>query len=567
MSVAEGKVEHQRPWLDNYPDGVDPGAEIDLTPVHERVAAACVTHADHVAMDFLGAEMSYRELGRQIDAFCGALQQDLGVRKGTHIAMLLPNTPFYAVAYYAALKAGATIVNCNPLYTVSEISQILENAGADLIITADLQQLFEKAEAFAEKGLVSKIVVCRFTSALPWMKALLFRLFKSGDLANPERSRFADRVVWFDRLLMAGRSPTPVEIDPARDVAVQQYTGGTTGLPKGAMLSHANIAANLSQVDLYGLGLFDYPSKLVAVLPFFHIFAMTACMNAPLANGGQVVIMPRWDMKGFLEIIDRKRPNLFLAVPTLLHSIATSPLTRGHDLNCLETCVVGGAALSDETRAAFAKVSDCLLAEGYGLTECSPVVCCAGLRSPSKPLSIGMPLPGTDIRFVDLEDPTKEMPTGERGEMVVKGPQVMLGYYGNDEATEQAFADGWFRTGDVGYVDADGFVFLVDRIKDIIVVNGFNVYPRSIEDALYKHPAVHECNVIGVEDQKRGEIPVAYVTLVAGQHATEAELREFLKTDLSPIEMPRRIEFRDELPKTFIGKLSKKDLRQERAHP
>jgi long-chain acyl-CoA synthetase len=225
--------------------------------------------------------------------------------------------------------------------------------------------------------------------------------------------------------------------------------------------------------------------------------------------------------------------------------------------------VVGGAALPGEIRAAFAKVSDCLLAEGYGLTECSPVVCCAGLRSPSKPLSIGMPLPGTDIRFVDLDDPTKEMPLGERGELVIKGPQVMLGYYANEEATEQGFADGWFRTGDVGYVDTDGYVYLVDRIKDIIVVNGFNVYPRTIEDALLKHPAVHECNVIGVEDAKRGEMPVAFVTLVEGEQVTEEDLRKFLKTDLSPIAMPRRIEFRDELPKTFIGKLSKKELRQE----
>lgn len=563
MSVTEGSVEHQRPWVDNYPPGVDYNAEIDLTPVHERVAAICRTHADRVALDFLGAQMTYRELGRRIDAFCGALQQDLGVRKGTHIAMLLPNSPFYAVAYFAALKAGATIVNCNPLYTVSELSPILENAGADLIITADLAPLFEKAEAFVDKGLIDKIVVCRFTSALPWLKGLAFRLFRSRDLASPARSRFADRVVGFDRLLAARRAPTQVEIDPARDVAVQQYTGGTTGLPKGAMLSHANIAANLSQVTTYSLGLFDYPSKLVAVLPFFHIFAMTACLNAPLANGGQVVIMPRWDLKGFLEIIDRKRPNVFLAVPTLLHIIATSSLTRGHDLSCLETCVVGGAALPGEIRAAFAKVSDCLLAEGYGLTECSPVVCCAGLRSPSKPLSIGMPLPGTDIRFVDLDDPTKEMPLGERGELVIKGPQVMLGYYANEEATEQGFADGWFRTGDVGYVDTDGYVYLVDRIKDIIVVNGFNVYPRTIEDALLKHPAVHECNVIGVEDAKRGEMPVAFVTLVEGEQVTEEDLRKFLKTDLSPIAMPRRIEFRDELPKTFIGKLSKKELRQE----
>ncbi|MEX0859461.1 MAG: AMP-binding protein, partial [Cucumibacter sp.] len=335
------------------------------------------------------------------------------------------------------------------------------------------------------------------------------------------------------------------------------------GLPKGAMLTHTNIAANISQIDQYGIGLFNFPARTIAVLPFFHIFAMTVCLNSPLANGGEVVMLPRFDLKALLALIRRKRPTILPAVPTLLQTIATSPLSKGHDLSCLEVCISGGAALPDETRAAFARVSNGILAEGYGLTECSPVVCCAGLRSPSKPMSIGMPLPGTDIRFVDLEDPTREVPLGERGELVVKGPQVMLGYYGNDAASRESFAEGWLRTGDVGYVDTDGFSFLVDRIKDIIIVNGFNVYPRTIEEALTKHPAVLECTVIGVKDDKRGEAPMAFVKLVEGQHVTEADLKSYLTADLSPIEMPREIVFRDHLPKTLIGKLSKKELKQE----
>jgi long-chain acyl-CoA synthetase len=557
------KTAHHRPWLNNYPAGVDYFAPIDLTPVFERVANACKTYSSHVALDFLGAETTYGELGRQIDAFCGALQAELGVVKGTRVALLLPNTPYYAFAYYAVLKAGGTVVNCNPLYAVNELAHIVANSRAEIVITLDLKQLFDKAEALAERGLAKTIVVGHFTHVLPGLKSVLFRIAKRNDLADPSKSAAAGHVIWFDRLVAAGHKPTPVAIDPVKDVAVQQYTGGTTGTPKGAMLTHANISANLCQIDLYGLGLFNHPARTVAVLPFFHIFAMTVCLNTPLANGGEVVMLPRFDLKGLLALIDRKRPKILPAVPTLLHAVATSPQTARHDLNCLEVCISGGAALSDETRVAFAKVSNGLLAEGYGLTECSPVVCCAGLRSPSKPMSIGMPLPGTDIRFVDLEDPSVEVPMGERGELVVKGPQVMPGYFEDRVATDLAFCDGWFRSGDVGYVDADGFVFLVDRIKDIIIVNGFNVYPRTIEDALNRHPAVDECNVIGVNDDKRGEVPMAFVKLVQGQHATEAELTQFLKADLSPVEMPREIVFRDHLPKTLIGKLSKKELKQE----
>ena len=552
-----------RPWLDNYPPGVDFFAKIDATPVFERVAQACAKYPDAVALDFLGAEMRYSELGSKIDFFCGALQKELGVKKGARIALLLPNIPYFAIAYYGALRAGATVVNCNPLYTVNELAHILKNSGAEIIVTLDLKALFEKAEALSERGLAKKIIVCSFLSALPGLKAMLFRIAKGKDLAHPGRSKVADRVVAFAGLIEKGHAPQAVKIDPAKDVAVQQYTGGTTGVPKGALLSHANVSANLSQIDHYGIGLFNHPAKTVAVLPFFHIFAMTVCLNAPLANGGQVVMLPRFDLKGLLALIKRKQPKILPAVPTLLQTIATSPLTQRHDLNSLEVCISGGAALPDETRAAFAKISKGLLAEGYGLTEASPVVCCAGLRSPSRPLSIGMPLPGTDIRFVSLEDPTQEVPLGERGELVVKGPQVMLGYYENTEATKAAFADGWLRTGDVGHFDKDGFAYLVDRIKDLIIVNGFNVYPRTIEEALVKHPAVDECTVIGVKDKKKGEAPMAFVKLGEGKTVSEAELKEFLKADLSPLEMPREIVFRDQLPKTLIGKLSKKELKAE----
>ena len=368
----------------------------------------------------------------------------------------------------------------------------------------------------------------------------------------------------YQDLLARKDSPTPVTIDPKTDIAVQQYTGGTTGIPKGALLTHANIAANMSQIDKWGCGLFYPPSKVIAVLPFFHIFAMTVCMNVPLCNGTPVVMLPRFELKALLGIFQRTGANVLPAVPTLLSALARADAVTQAQIETLEVAISGGAALPDEVRHAFSKKSKALLAEGYGLTEASPVVCCAALRVASKPMSIGLPLPGTDIRFVDV-DSGKVVGIGENGELQVKGPQVMAGYYENPEASKDAFMDGWLRTGDIGHMDEDGYVFLVDRIKDLIICSGFNVYPRTIEEAVMTHDAVDEVNVIGVQDEYRGEAPVAFVKLKDGHAISEADLKSFLADKLNKIEMPRQIIFKDALPKTLIGKLSKKELREEYA--
>ena len=440
-----------------------------------------------------------------------------------------------------------------------ELSHITGNAGADVIVTLDLGQIFEKAEALVKAGHVKKIIACHFPQALPPLKSVLYSIAKRKDLAKVTAS---GTIAWFHKLVAHGLAPSPVKIDATKDVAVQQYTGGTTGLPKGAMLSHANIAANMSQIDAWGCGIFYPPSKVVAVLPFFHIFAMTVCMNVPLCNGAMVVMMPRFEMKGFLDLLKTTRPNILPAVPTLIQAISKLDAEQAKLLDCLDVVISGGAALPNEARGQFAKVSKAILAEGYGLTEASPVVCCAALRVASKPMSIGLPVPDTDVRFMDIEtmQPAK---IGDRGELQVKGPQVMLGYYENADATRDAFMDGWLRTGDVGYVDPDGYVFLVDRIKDLIISSGFNIYPRTIEEALVANPAVDECNVIGVQDEYRGEAAVAFVKLKSGQSITEGELKKFIGERLNKLEMPREIIFKDQLPKTLIGKLSKKELREE----
>jgi long-chain acyl-CoA synthetase len=553
---------HPRPWIEHYPEGISWDVSLNLTPVHEQVMAACARNPGATALDFLGGTTTFGDLARAIKAFAGALQTQYGVTKGSRVALLLPNTPFYAVAYYGVLMAGGTVVNCNPLYTVHELSHITSNAGADILVTLDLKQIFEKAEALVKAGHVKKLIICHFPDALPGLKRILYSIVKRKDLTKVSASSAASACTWYGDLIARNDSPTPVTIDPVRDVAVQQYTGGTTGLPKGAMLSHANIAANMSQIDAWGCGLFYPPSKVVAVLPFFHIFAMTVCLNVPLCNGTQVVMMPRFELKGFLDLLRRTKPNVLPAVPTLIQALARVSGADREALDCLEVVVSGGAGLATEVRSNFNKVSKALVAEGYGLTEASPVVCCAALRVPSKPLSIGMPLPATDIRFMDIE--TNEVARlGERGELQVKGPQVMLGYYDNEQASTDVFVDGWLRTGDVGYVDEDGYVFLVDRIKDLIISSGFNVYPRTIEEALLANQAVEEANVIGVPDTYRGEAAVAFVKLKDGQSISEGELKKFIGDSLNKLEMPREIIFKDQLPKTLIGKLSKKELRDE----
>ena len=552
-------ADHPRPWIDHYPEGISWHVALKLTPVHEQVLAACAKTPDALALDFLGSRTSFGELGEAINALCGALQTQYGIKKGSRVALLLPNTPFYVIAYYAVLKAGGIVVNCNPLYTVHELTHICSNASAEVLVTLDLKQIWVKAEALQKAGHVKKIIACHFPQALPMLKRILYSIAKRSDLAPVTPSA---TVTWFHDLIERDDAPVPVAIDAARDVAVQQYTGGTTGLPKGAMLSHANIAANMSQIDFWGCGLFYPPTKVVAILPFFHIFAMTVCMNVPLCNGAPVLMMPRFEMKGFFDLLRKNRPNVLPAVPTLIQALSRADAKQAKLLDCLDVVISGGAALPGEARGQFARVSKAILAEGYGLTEASPVVCCAALRVPSKPMSIGLPVPETDIRFIDIET-MQPARIGERGELQVKGPQVMLGYYENPQATKDAFMDGWLRTGDVGYIDEDGYVFLVDRIKDLIISSGFNIYPRTIEEALMAHPAVEEANVIGVKDEYRGEAAVAFVKLKAGQTVSEHDLKKFIAEDLNKLEMPREIIFKDQLPKTLIGKLSKKELREE----
>ena len=347
------------------------------------------------------------------------------------------------------------------------------------------------------------------------------------------------------------------------DTAVLQYTGGTTGTPKGAMLSHGNLAANVSQMLHWFPDLRPGEEKILGVLPLFHVFAMTSVMNFAVAAGAEMILLPRYDRDQTLKAIHDKHPTLFPAVPTIYTSINEAPKLDKYDLSSISFCISGGAPLPLDVKTRFEKLTGCRLVEGYGLSECSPVATCNAINGVNKEGSIGLPVPGTEISIHDIENSEQTVPVGERGELWIRGPQVMSGYWQRPEETGETLRDGWLRTGDVGYMDEEGHLFLVDRIKDLILCSGYNVYPRNIEEAINLHPAVAEVTVIGIPDDYRGEAPKAFIRLQDGMTLTETEVLDFLTDKLSVIERPSMIEFRAELPKTMIGKLSKKELVEE----
>jgi long-chain acyl-CoA synthetase len=395
------------------------------------------------------------------------------------------------------------------------------------------------------------------------VKSGLFRLLKSGDLSSWKSSAQAGKIIAYDDLTNNDGKPEPVSIDPDNDVAVLQYTGGTTGTPKGAMLTHSNLTINVDQVMRWAPGLIAGEEEIMGILPFFHVFGMTVVMNFAIGIGATMVLMPRFELNQALKIIKAKKPTLMPGVPTLYNALLTSPALQKGTLASLKFCFSGGAPLPLEVKRSFEAASGCALVEGYGLSETSPVATANPLVGTNKSGSIGIPLPATRISIRSLEDPDKELSLGENGEICIAGPQVMKGYWQRPKETADAMSGEFFRTGDVGYMDAEGYTFIVDRMKDIIICSGFNVYPRRIEEAIYEFPAVQEVTVLGIPDNYRGEAPKAYVKLREGMEATTADIMKFLEHKLSKIEMPAQIEFRDELPKTMIGKLSKKELRAE----
>lgn len=551
-----------RPWLQSYPEGIDWAAKLKPGLVGDLMDRAAQSYGSRPCTYFMGKRLSFAEVAALSDRAAKGLST-IGVREGVKVGLFLPNSPTFVIFYYGVLKAGGAVVNFNPLYSLEEIEFQIRDSGASIMVTHDLALTFDKVEAMLRRGVLEKAVVASFASLLPPLKSVGFKLLKRTKLARPDLSPAHEKIVP-EELLLAndGRYARPA-ITPD-SIAVLQYTGGTTGTPKGAMLSHANLTINVQQVQLWQNRHTTDHDRILGILPLFHVFAMTVVMNLSIARGMEMVLVPKFDLIETLRLIHRLRPTMMPGVPTLFNAVLRHPHVKKYDLSSLEYCIAGGAALPMEVKHGFENISGCGVVEGYGLSETSPVACCNPVGAVREG-SIGLPLPGTEISIRSLEDPAKEMKLGEPGEICIAGPQVMKGYWNKLQETEASFIGRFFRTGDVGYMDEDGYVFIVDRIKDMINASGFKIYPRRIEDALYEHGAVAEVTVIGIPDEYRGEAPKAFVKLKEGKEATAEELLDFLRGKLSKIELPAEIEFRDELPKTMVGKLSKKELRQAHA--
>ncbi len=558
-SGTSAPVSGALPWLKAYPQGIDWAMPLEPRPLNHLLDTAARDYPQNPAISFKGKVQTYAELAGQVATVAAGLQS-IGVNKGTRVGLFLPNTPAFIIYYFAILKAGGTVVNFNPLYTLEELTFQVRDSGTEIMVTHDLKVLFDKVEALIGSGVLARSIVVPFAPMLPLATATLFKIFKKKDVADIAGSKVRDKVILASSMTQKGRAFRPVAINPLEDVAVLQYTGGTTGTPKAAMLTHANLLANAEQINAWSTGLIQGQERVLGVLPLFHVFAMTVVMNMGIAKAAKIILMPRFQLDEALKLITKEKPTMMPAVPTIFTAMNNHPKLKSYNLSSLKFCISGGAPLPLEVKLRFEELSGSSVVEGYGLSEASPVVTCNPMDGQPVPGSIGPPLPGTIVSLRDLDDPTKEVPQGERGELCVKGPQVMKGYWNKPNETAGQFLGDYLRTGDVAIMNENGFFFIVDRIKDLIICSGFNVYPRRIEDAIYEHPAVQEVTVIGIKDAYRGEAPKAFIKLKAGMTATAADIMKHLEPKIAKMELPSQIEFRDALPKTMIGKLSKKEL-------
>ena len=538
---------HPNPW------------ETQLAPlsIADMFDASVARTPDVIVADFMGARISYRQLGGWVDRFASALQAT-GVTKGDRVGLFLPNVPDYLIAYYGALKIGAIIVNMSPLYTLEELEEQLADSGTKIVVTVDVPMLYKNAEALLKLAMIERLIVGSLSGWLPPLKRMLFQLFKRSEQALIPTDNA--RIMRLMTMVAAG-SPilAPVAIDPEKDIALIQYTGGTTGTPKGAMLTHQNLTANARQVDLLDPKI-EIDDRIVGALPFFHVFANTCVLNRTILAGGMIAMLPRFEAGAVLSTIARIKATALPGVPTMYQALLDHPDVSKTDFSSLRFCISGGAPLPAEVKARFEAVTGATVIEGYGLTESSGVVASNPYIGHNKTGTIGQPVPGTMVKLVDRDDPTRPAPEGEPGEIILYGPQMMQGYWGRQETGNETFVGGGVRTGDVGVIDEDGYIRIVDRLKDMIAVAGFKVFPSTIEKRLYANDAVKEALVIGIPDTYSGEKPKAFVTLNDGASIDGEALRNWLNPQLGKHERVIAVEVRKSLPKTLVGKLSRKEL-------
>ncbi len=550
-------------WNRNYLHPVKWDQQFPALALHDMFFQSAERMGRAAMADFMGRKYSYAEMAATVRRVARGLQ-DKGIGKGDQIGLFLPNVPQYIAAYYGALAAGATVVNFSPLYTVDELAHQVADSGTSILITVSAAALLPTAMKVLDNSSLKELIVGSVSEALPKAKGWAYRLFKRNEIAAlPSDSRVSSYAE-----LIANIGDYAVQpCMPEKDIAQLQYTGGTTGTPKGAMLSHQNITANARQINMLDPhsrnnqpnGPLD--DRILGVLPFFHVFANATVLNRTVENGGEIVMLPRFEAKAALAAITRTKVTSLPGVPTMYQALLDCPDLGKTDFTSLRACISGGAPLAAELKERFETLTGAVVIEGYGLTESSGVVSCNPYEGRNKIGSIGQPVPGTNIKLVDKEDPSKPAPKGEPGELTFSGPQVMCGYWNRPDADAEVFLGTYLRTGDVATIDDDGFIHIVDRLKDMIAVGGFKVFPSQVEDILYKHPAVKEALVIGVADAYLGEIPRAFVTLQDGATQDGAALTVWLNPKLGKHERVQGVTVMDNLPKTMIGKLDRKALR------
>lgn len=559
--MAVNKHAPLSPPAESYAHLVAWDSAIAPEPLHASFARQAKNHPDAPIVDFLGRRFTYAQLYDEARRFAHGLA-GRGIAKGDRVGLFLPNVPTYVAAYYGAMMAGAVVVNFSPLYTARELAAQVADSGSRMLVTLDVPALLPTALEVLDSSSLEYLAVARLADALPRWKGLALRTLGRGKLAPiPGRD---DVAVWRDWL--SNETLALPEAETA-DLALLQYTGGTTGAPKGAMLTHANLSSNAQQVDMIDSFDRDAADVVLGALPLFHVFANTCVLNRTMLRGGCIAMVPRFDPAQVLATITRTRPAAFPGVPTMFQALLDHADFAKTDWSPLNICISGGAPMPAPLQEKFEAATGVRLVEGYGLTETSGVVSVNPYQGLRKPGTIGQAVPATEVMLLDKENPERLAPADKPGELVVRGPQIMQGYWNRPEEAQTAFAehDGelWLRTGDVATIDEDGFLTIVDRIKDMIAVGGFKVFPSQIEDVLLTHPAVKEVLVLGVPDAYRGEVPRAYVTLSENEPADGGDLRDWLNARVGKHERVDEVVIRTALPKTMIGKLDRKALRAE----
>ncbi|WP_158735516.1 long-chain fatty acid--CoA ligase [Alteribacillus sp. YIM 98480] len=529
-------------WKKHYPDHIQSEITVPEMTLSEMLEQTIESYPNNSALYFYGKTISYKELGMQTEAFAASLQAN-GIKKGDRVAIMLPNCPPYAISYYGTLQAGAIVTQVNPMLVERELKHILTDSGAQtIVIYAPLVPVLENIK---QNTSIKQVIAVDFNGEYA---------SKYGEI---EFSAF---------LKHAEKPPAPVSINPQEDIAVLQYTGGTTGRSKGAMLTHRNMIANIVQIDEYFKDeMKKGAERYLTVIPLFHVFGMTSCMNMCVYTGSMNILLPRFELDEVLETIKELQPTVFPGVPTMYVALTNHPDADRYGLDSIRVCNSGSAPMPGELMRSFESRTGARILEGYGLSETSPTTHCNPAFADRKVGSVGIGVPSTDYKIVDTATGSKEMPPGESGEVVIKGPQVMKGYWNMPEETASTLRDGWLYTGDIGKMDEDGYLYIIDRKKDMIIASGFNIYPRDVEEVIYQHQAVREAVVIGVPDAYRGETVKAVVVCKEGQHTTEEDIIAYCRKYMASYKVPSEVEFRKELPKTNVGKILRRAIREESA--